>query len=169
MHAGDCTAVKFQHMSLLRKYSFSSSWGSNKARGRYEQCLLEREVDGRLERGWTWNFPGLDPSVFAYPEIIFGWKPWSGGPTSDARFPLKVADVGKLVMHYEVETEASGNYNLAPEVWLTRSKGRGEANPKRFWVYMRNGQPCYECRAPIERFLQGDMARSTYFCPHCQA
>jgi endonuclease VIII len=40
---------------------------------------------------------------------------------------------------------------------------------QRLWVYRRAGQPCFDCRTPIERFLQGDMARSTYFCPSCQA
>ena len=40
---------------------------------------------------------------------------------------------------------------------------------KRFWVYMRRGKPCFDCGTPIEMFLQGDMARSTYFCPTCQA
>ena len=40
---------------------------------------------------------------------------------------------------------------------------------QRLWVYMRAGGPCLDCGTPIERFLQGDMARSTYFCPRCQA
>ncbi len=39
----------------------------------------------------------------------------------------------------------------------------------RLWVYARAGKPCLECGTPIERFAQGDMARSTYFCPRCQA
>jgi endonuclease-8 len=39
---------------------------------------------------------------------------------------------------------------------------------RRFWVYMRNGKPCLDCGTPIERFMQGDMHRSTYFCPGCQ-
>ncbi|MGE0132108.1 MAG: bifunctional DNA-formamidopyrimidine glycosylase/DNA-(apurinic or apyrimidinic site) lyase [Blastocatellales bacterium] len=33
-------------------------------------------------------------------------------------------------------------------------------------VYEREGQPCFDCRAPIRRFTQG--ARSTYYCPRCQ-
>src|SRR5688572_18033065 len=123
----------------------NNTWGSDKAKGAWEQCLLERSVAGKKEYGWTWNFPGFDPSVFSYPEIIFGWKPWSGGPSSDARFPMKVKDVKTLVMHYEVETDASGNYNLAPEVWLTRTRGAGEPNPKilsaeiMFWVETAGG------------------------------
>ena len=34
---------------------------------------------------------------------------------------------------------------------------------------MRKNKPCYDCGTPIERILQGDMGRSTYFCPECQA
>lgn len=40
---------------------------------------------------------------------------------------------------------------------------------QRFFVYGRAGEPCLNCGTPILRFLQGDMARSTYWCPSCQA
>jgi endonuclease VIII len=45
---------------------------------------------------------------------------------------------------------------------------RPRPSSERLWVYGRVGKPCLECGAPIQRFLQGDMARSTYFCPGCQ-
>jgi hypothetical protein len=119
----------------------NNQWGSGKARGKFEQCLLKREVDGRTEYGWTWDFPGVDTSVFSYPEIIFGWKPWSGGEPSDPRFPMRVRDVKRLSIIYEVATEATGHYNLAPEVWLTHRKpGTFAADPTlisteiMFWV-----------------------------------
>lgn len=35
-----------------------------------------------------------------------------------------------------------------------------------FLVYGRAGAPCHECRAPVERIVQG--GRSTFFCPRCQ-
>lgn len=38
----------------------------------------------------------------------------------------------------------------------------------RFWVYMRAGKTCLDCGSTIQRFLQGDVGRSTYFCPGCQ-
>lgn len=38
----------------------------------------------------------------------------------------------------------------------------------RLWVYGRAGRPCLDCGTPIERFVQGDMGRSTYYCPTCQ-
>jgi hypothetical protein len=123
-------------------YTFENNqWGSHKAHGHFEQCLLERSADGKTERGWSWDFPGTDPSVFAYPEIIFGWKPWSGGRSSDARFPLKLSAMGQLAITYDVQTEATGSYNLAPEVWLIRARSSaGQQNPSlisaeiMFWV-----------------------------------
>jgi endonuclease-8 len=45
---------------------------------------------------------------------------------------------------------------------------RPQPNSARLHVYGRNGKPCLECGTPIERIMQGDMARSTYFCPRCQ-
>jgi hypothetical protein len=108
----------------------NNQWGSNKAQGRFEQCLLTRELDGTQERGWTWSFPGTDSSVFSYPEIIFGWKPWTGGKTTDPHLPSRVGDFAKLTVVYEVESQISGSYNLAPEVWITKRKvTSGEASP----------------------------------------
>lgn len=45
---------------------------------------------------------------------------------------------------------------------------RPTASSPRFWVYDRAGKPCLECGAAIERLVQGDLARSTYYCPVCQ-
>lgn len=36
------------------------------------------------------------------------------------------------------------------------------------WVYDRAGQPCARCGTTIRRQLQGQHARSTYWCPTCQ-
>ncbi len=36
------------------------------------------------------------------------------------------------------------------------------------WVYRRKGRPCLRCSTPIEMVRQGDLDRSTYFCPQCQ-
>lgn len=45
---------------------------------------------------------------------------------------------------------------------------RPTPSSQRLWVYGRAGDPCLDCGTPIERVLQGDMGRSTYFCPRCQ-
>jgi endonuclease-8 len=41
--------------------------------------------------------------------------------------------------------------------------------PLRLWVYRRSGRPCGKCGTTIERAVRGEQARSTYFCPTCQA
>jgi hypothetical protein len=119
----------------------NNQWGSGKSQGRFEQCLLERTVNGKRQRGWTWNFPGTDSSVFSYPEIIFGWKPWSGGKTTHPSLPARISELKKLTVVYDVESQASGSFNLAHEVWITRRSVKdGPAAPQAisaevmFWV-----------------------------------
>lgn len=137
--SADCNAWV---TAVAGPYRYSNNvWGKEKVKGSFEQCLLSRTLDGRLERGWTWNFPGFDASVFSYPEIEFGWKPWNGGPSTDPRFPMRVADAAHLLLRYEVESNATGSFDLAPEVWLLKEKPATDAaNPKliaaevMFWV-----------------------------------
>lgn len=45
---------------------------------------------------------------------------------------------------------------------------RPQPNSDRLHVYGRGGKPCLDCGTKIVRIVQGDMARSTYFCPRCQ-
>lgn len=119
----------------------NNQWGSGKSEGRFEQCLLERTVSGKKQHGWTWNFPGTDRSVFSYPEVTFGWKPWSGGKTTHPALPVRISDLRKLTVVYDVDSEVNGSFNLAHEVWITRrSVKNGPPAPEvisaevMFWV-----------------------------------
>ena len=47
----------------------------------------------------------------------------------------------------------------------TGSQRPGEA----LWVYGRSGRPCRRCATIIRGGRQGELARSTYWCPRCQA
>ena len=38
-----------------------------------------------------------------------------------------------------------------------------------FFVYERSGQHCLKCDARIGMRRQGNLQRSTYFCPNCQS
>jgi len=126
----------------------NNQWGKAKANGPYSQCLLSRTVDGAPQYGWSWEWPGFNASVFAYPEIIYGWKPWSGGESTDPKLPMKITDIQTMKMRFDIDLQASGGYNLAPEIWLTST---GEASvraaPARitteimFWMNRENIQP----------------------------
>ncbi len=139
--------------AIVGPYKFENNvWGSKKTQAKFEQCLLTREGAQGTEHGWTWNWPGFDRTVFAYPQILFGWKPWSGGKPTDARFPLRVADARHVALHYAVETQAEGSYNLAPEIWLMEGgQSSASADPRRitaevmFWMdYKAGARPAGE-------------------------
>ena len=46
----------------------------------------------------------------------------------------------------------------------TGMRGRG----RELWVYGRAGRPCRQCGTPIRSARQGELARTTYWCPRCQ-
>lgn len=54
--------------------------------------------------------------------------------------------------------------NLGPGMRRTTAA----LSPGLVWVYRRSGRPCRKCGRTIERKVQGELARSTYFCPTCQ-
>lgn len=56
----------------------------------------------------------------AYPAIAYGWKPWSQESTT-ANLPKQVGAINELIVSYQLEFHATGIYNLAFDLWLTRS------------------------------------------------
>ena len=113
----------------------------------YEQCLLTRTVDGMVEYGWRWQWPAGSGRVKAYPEVIYGHKPWNKASTTPF-LPARLASIRKLSIAYAVELSAQGAYNLAYDIWVTGSvppapdtithevmiwlAGTFEAQPRRF-------------------------------------
>lgn len=54
--------------------------------------------------------------------------------------------------------------NLDGRPRQTRFAGSGQ----KVWVYGRRGEACHRCGDTIDMIRQGDLARSTYWCPTCQ-
>ncbi|MEZ6040367.1 MAG: DNA-formamidopyrimidine glycosylase family protein [Planctomycetaceae bacterium] len=54
--------------------------------------------------------------------------------------------------------------NIYTDERRTRMRGDGFE----FWAYGRNGEPCLVCGTRMELIRQGDLARTTCFCPECQ-
>ncbi|WP_051964824.1 Ig-like domain-containing protein, partial [Deinococcus misasensis] len=109
----------------------NNTWGSAKTNGQpYKQCLQERTVNGVKQYGWNWNWPGYDPTVYAYPEIVYGWKPWDTMTSTDPRFPMKINGMPNVQMTWDVEGTRTGHYDFAPEIWFTSTPGDGAARPQ---------------------------------------
>ncbi len=105
------------------QYKYENNvWGAT-PRYPYQQCLMTRDKNGQTQYGWTWHWQGKAPTwVFAYPEIIVGWKPWGESTPTTKEYPVTIDEIESLNIDYKVQIEASGDYNLAPEVWIMREK-----------------------------------------------
>jgi hypothetical protein len=103
-------------------------WAREKANGAFEQCVLRRGTGGQVQLGWTWAWPGFEAGGYSFPEIIFGWKPWSEAST-DARLPIQISALKELSLRYAVSTESTGKINLAAALWLTNSGSATAPNP----------------------------------------
>lgn len=59
--------------------------------------------------------------------------------------------------------------------WMQRNlsgqarRTRPQPSASRMWVYGRQGRPCFACGTGVQMRRQGDLGRSTYWCPSCQA
>ena len=62
-------------------------------------------------------------------------------------------------------TGGDGIVTYAGNRRTTHSSNRAD----RLWVYGRQGQECRRCGATVMMRKQGEQARSTYWCPGCQA
>lgn len=87
----------------------------------YKQCVYKIDFDSPFPFGWTWAWPEKDSSVKAYPEIIYGWKPWATESTN-TNIPVQISSINELVVSYDINTEAEGNYNLSFDIWINKQK-----------------------------------------------
>ena len=85
------------------------------------QCLLKRVVDDEVQYGWRWQWPRGSGNVKAYPEVIYGHKPWFTSSTT-ANLPRRISTIDELSVAYDIEMQARGRYNLAFDVWVTDSE-----------------------------------------------
>ena len=123
----DCaTYATLTHGSLQ---FMNNAWAREKAEGPFEQCVLRRGAGAQEQFGWTWAWPGFEPLGYGFPEIIFGWKPWSEAST-DARLPIQISALKELSLRYSVSTEWDGKISLSAAVWLTSSGQATAPNPQ---------------------------------------
>ena len=93
-------------------------WGKGEITD-YQQCISKTQQGDATQFEWTWQWPGNGGQVKSYPEIIYGWKPWNSESTTPA-MPVKLADLQQATVTYDASISATGTYNLAFDVWITR-------------------------------------------------
>ena len=97
--------------------------------------------------------------------FVAGVSPFAPVATlSDDTLRLLVTTARQLLAGYTRES-------LEPrftEWGRSRRTARSTRPDGRRWVYGRAGEPCRRCQTPIAAAKQGEDARLTYYCPHCQ-
>jgi serralysin len=81
---------------------------------------------------FNWSFPVVTepyPTIRAYPEVIFGPAPMSGGhKASDIAgvFPVQVSTLQQLTADYDVSYKGNtGGFNVSFDIWLTDTPNGG--------------------------------------------
>jgi hypothetical protein len=83
----------------------------------YEQCVFGTGSPAGFPVGWTWTWPEPPGGVMAYPEIIYGRKPWSSSSTT-TYLPRRLSDINTLTVSYDITQTAAGSHNLSFDIWL---------------------------------------------------
>ena len=94
----------------------------------YTQCITTKGPLSAKIFGWSWNWPANSGSVFAYPEIVYGWKPWNGGTSNVSALPIRVSAITTLRFSYDLTVITNGKHNVSTSMWLT-SSGATSNNP----------------------------------------
>jgi len=94
---------------------------SNLPLGSYSQCVYNYINGSNSFFGWQWAFPDDAYGVNAFPQVIYGWKPWSQKSTT-IELPKKISEISKLKVTYDAEVyRNNGDYNLAFDNWINAS------------------------------------------------
>lgn len=102
-------------------------WNRQAAKGLpYSQCIESRELDGRIQYGWSWSWPNTQRAVFAQPQIKIGQSPWQPEQIFGHKLPAKLKDIKRLTLNAELDVITNGEHNVATTLWFVDS----EANDK---------------------------------------
>ena len=119
------TLVTVEECGDWAKISFGEYLLSNNVWGKgniinYLQCIELSQNEATYILGWYWDWPdSVSGDVKAYPEIVYGWKPWESNSTTPA-LPVQLIDNKDITISWEkMDTELTGVGNLAFDIWLT--------------------------------------------------
>ncbi len=100
--------------------------------------LDEATFPGGITMAWSW--PGFNSSIYAYPEVILGYKPWDKGEgTLD--YSARISELRDLTATFDLDIAGdTGKFNVALEMWLTDKRAGGpQAIETEVMVWLHNG------------------------------
>ena len=77
---------------------------------------------------WHWDWPaGSADKVMAYPEIIYGKKPFNRTSSTTA-LPRAIRELNTLNVDFSFQTSATGAFNSTFDLWITNSSSATQAD-----------------------------------------
>jgi hypothetical protein len=113
-------------------------WGKGSITN-YQQCVRVTRNDTAQTFQWSWNWPAVNNNVKAYPEIIFGLKPFGGISTTD-KLPKRIDQINSVDVSFKsLTTTMTGTGNLAFDIWITDSPTPTQNNIKHeIMIWLKN-------------------------------
>ena len=77
---------------------------------------------------FEWSWPDVyKPEIYAYPEVIFGYKPWDPG-VGPKNFIAPVNELKTFTADFDLTISGSNQFDVAFDVWLTDKRGGGPSS-----------------------------------------
>jgi len=123
----NCSCDDWSEIGIDDEYIISNNVWNKGDITSYKQCIFKK--DNGLIYGWLWRWPVTDnkKDVKAYPEIIYGWKPWNDNSTT-INLPIQIVNIGQIIVSHDIILHAIGIYNMSFDLWITNSSTPNENN-----------------------------------------
>lgn len=158
-------------------YAINNVWNADHLKYGTDYTNSVSYTKNDLSTGTTfnWSFPTLDlkpgtaGSILAYPDLLFGASPFSGGtnPGDTAQvFPVQLSQLNGLKANFDVGYGGdTAGFNVAFDIWLT-SKPGGDAstvtNEIMVWLHQGDFEAFGE---RIGTYVDGDFVGTIYRAP----
>lgn len=126
--ASACASPGGDQIGILGDYAIATNTWGRGAITKFTECISGTTLgsvvgSGPLQTGVTakidWDWPYIDFSVKAYPEIFY----WPNGTTLQ---PIAFVNVGGLTVNHDATLSATGDYNLAYDIWVDSTSVIGQ-------------------------------------------
>jgi hypothetical protein len=109
---GDWAELMYDSMYRVQ----NNTWNIQAAVGKKFQRVFLADTPAGDAFGWQWDLKAMDIwTVVAYPEVIYGIKPWEAETRPDSW--QVAAGQSEIIVDFAVKLRASGIYNMAFSLW----------------------------------------------------
>ncbi len=125
----DTVVCAVDNSLIFNEYKIiNNCWGKGNITN-FSQCIYLKENDGNYNIGFNWFWQSnINNNVKAYPEILFGFKPFESKSTTN-KLPIKLSQNKKIIASFSsIAVNFNGKGNTAFDIWITSSASPNQSN-----------------------------------------